>query len=155
GTTYGEGDGTTTFGLPDLRRRVVVGHDSTHSAFDTIGETGGSLDRTLAEVNLPSHTHTASTAASGAHTHTGTTGAAGAHTHGVSHSAASVYHRHSGDGYALISPSGAGNLYFKGRNGPSTSLTNRIDGTFNGATSNRTNFVEVQVTTGDARSLGG
>lgn len=38
GTTYGTGDGTTTFNVPDLRRRHPIMKDSD----DTIGTTGGS-----------------------------------------------------------------------------------------------------------------
>lgn len=41
GTTYGAGDGSTTFNLPNLKGRVPVGYDSTDSDFDTLGETGG------------------------------------------------------------------------------------------------------------------
>ena len=42
GTTYGTGDGSTTFNLPNLKGRVAVGKDSTQTEFDTLGKTGGS-----------------------------------------------------------------------------------------------------------------
>lgn len=42
GTTYGQGDGSTTFGIPNIKGRVLVGLDSTQTEFDTLGETGGS-----------------------------------------------------------------------------------------------------------------
>lgn len=42
GTTYGVGDGSTTFNLPDLRGKVPVGLDSNDTDFDTLGETVGS-----------------------------------------------------------------------------------------------------------------
>lgn len=45
GTTYGEGDGLTTFNLPDMRSRLVVGNDGT-----TFGE--------IKEPNLPFTTST-------------------------------------------------------------------------------------------------
>lgn len=41
GTTYGAGDGTTTFALPNLKGRMVVGRDTAQTEFDTLGETGG------------------------------------------------------------------------------------------------------------------
>ena len=41
GTKYGEGDGSTTFNLPDYRRRVPVGMDETDTDFDELGNTGG------------------------------------------------------------------------------------------------------------------
>lgn len=43
GTSFGQGDGFTTFNLPDLRERVGVGKSS-DTEFDTLGKTGGSKD---------------------------------------------------------------------------------------------------------------
>ena len=51
GTTYGAGDGSSTFALPDLKDRVIYGKSSSVS----LASTGGSADATLV-----SHTHTAS-----------------------------------------------------------------------------------------------
>lgn len=42
GVTYGAGDGSTTFNLPNLKGKVPVGLDSSDTDFDTLGETGGS-----------------------------------------------------------------------------------------------------------------
>lgn len=44
GTTYGSGDGSTTFNLPNIKGRVLVGLDGSDVDFDTIGKTGGSKD---------------------------------------------------------------------------------------------------------------
>ena len=41
GTTYGSGDGSTTFNLPNLKGKVPVGLNSSDTDFDTIGGTGG------------------------------------------------------------------------------------------------------------------
>ena len=41
GTKFGAGDGTTTFNVPNLKGRVLIGKDSTQTEFDTLGETGG------------------------------------------------------------------------------------------------------------------
>lgn len=46
GTTYGSGDGSTTFNLPDLRGRVAVGRDGSQTEFDVLGESGGSKSHT-------------------------------------------------------------------------------------------------------------
>ena len=51
GTTYGSGDGSTTFNLPNLKGRTVVMQDTTQTEFDTLGETGGSKE-------LQNHKHT-------------------------------------------------------------------------------------------------
>ncbi|NBS68273.1 tail fiber protein [bacterium] len=50
GTSYGSGDGSTTFNLPDFRDRFPVGAGTTYSA----NSTGGSKDAIVV-----SHTHTA------------------------------------------------------------------------------------------------
>jgi microcystin-dependent protein len=57
GTTFG-GDGRTTFALPDLRSRSVVGV-GTGPGLDTItwGERGGSPTHTLTLAQMPAHTH--------------------------------------------------------------------------------------------------
>lgn len=57
GTTYGAGDGSTTFNLPDYRDRVPVGLDSNDSDFDTLGKTGGEKTHKLTISEIPSHGH--------------------------------------------------------------------------------------------------
>ncbi len=57
GTKYGEGDGSTTFNIPDLKGKVPVGYDSGDSSFDTIGETGGEKTHTLTVDEIPAHKH--------------------------------------------------------------------------------------------------
>ncbi|NLV73355.1 MAG: hypothetical protein GXY52_01525 [Chloroflexi bacterium] len=56
GTTYGEGDGSTTFGLPNLGGRVPVGK-SADEEFNTLGKTGGAKTHTLTVNEMPSHNH--------------------------------------------------------------------------------------------------
>lgn len=73
GTTYGTGDGSTTFNLPNLMGNVPVGRKSTDTSFDVLGETGGAKTHTLSVTEMPAHTHAAGTLGSdsaGAHTHT-------------------------------------------------------------------------------------
>jgi microcystin-dependent protein len=66
GTTYGVGDGETTFNLPDLRGRVVAGQDDMGGSSanrltgvtgsvngDTLGGTGGEEAHTLTGDELP------------------------------------------------------------------------------------------------------
>ena len=57
GTTYG-GDGRSTFGLPDLRGRAPI-HQGSGPGLQPInqGSKGGSQTTTLAEKNLPPHSH--------------------------------------------------------------------------------------------------
>jgi len=54
GTTYGAGDGSTTFNIPNFKGRVPVGLDSSQGEFDTLGETGGEKYHTLIASELPS-----------------------------------------------------------------------------------------------------
>jgi microcystin-dependent protein len=57
GTTYG-GNGQTTFGLPDLRGRSMIGW-GTGPGLSTIsvGQQGGTENATLLTTNMPAHTH--------------------------------------------------------------------------------------------------
>ena len=57
GTSYGEGDGSTTFNLPDKRGRVSVGLDSNQTEFDTIGKRAGEKTHQLTIEEMPSHDH--------------------------------------------------------------------------------------------------
>ena len=58
GTTFGEGDGSTTFNVPDLQDKFVLGLGSTYA---TIAATGGEVEHTLTTSEMPSHSHTYST----------------------------------------------------------------------------------------------
>jgi microcystin-dependent protein len=66
GTTYGSGDGSTTFNLPDLKGRVPTGFDSGQTEFDAMGETGGAKTHTLTTNEIPSHSHTTEGVTAGA-----------------------------------------------------------------------------------------
>jgi microcystin-dependent protein len=110
GTTYGTGDGSTTFTLPDMRSRMPIGA-GTFAALGTrdgVAEASRSLQHThnagtLADSSAGAHTHsipvqgTSASNASGTggvfspqqvnyenHNHGGATGSNGAHTHTVS-----------------------------------------------------------------------
>lgn len=57
GTYYGEGDGSTTFNLPDKRSRKSVGRDTSDTDFDTVGKTGGEKEHVLTINEMPEHHH--------------------------------------------------------------------------------------------------
>ena len=69
GTTYGVGDNSTTFNLPDLQGRSIFGRDNmsgttqnrinSHSSMTgtTLGNTGGTQTHTLTTAQMPAHTH--------------------------------------------------------------------------------------------------
>ncbi|KAB7782178.1 phage tail protein [Methylorubrum populi] len=112
GFAHGAGNGSTTFNVPDMNGRVPFGRDSGKGRLTgagglggNIGNVGGSETVTLSVAQMPSHSHSGSTAAAGgqaatntgaagghnhggstgnggAHNHTGSTGGAGGHSHG-------------------------------------------------------------------------
>jgi microcystin-dependent protein len=60
GTTYG-GNGQTTFALPDLRGKTIIGVGQGWGGYNyVLGEQGGSEQITLTNSNMPMHTHTIS-----------------------------------------------------------------------------------------------
>ena len=58
-TTWGVGNGSTTFGIPDLRRRTPVGSGGTGTATlgNAVGNTGGEATHQLSVAELAAHTH--------------------------------------------------------------------------------------------------
>jgi len=86
GTTYGTGDGSTTFNLPDLRGRVVacvdnmggttanrLSNGSLASIRHSLGGAGGEDAHTLTVAEMPAHSHSTNVSDPG-------------HTHGSTHS---------------------------------------------------------------------
>ena len=81
-TTYGSGDGSTTFNIPNLRGRAIAGIDNMGgsdagrlSTANTLGTATGTETVTLASTEIPAHSHpntlTGSTTFAGSsHTHT-------------------------------------------------------------------------------------
>lgn len=57
GTSYGEGDGSTTFNLPDKRGRVSVGYDPDQELFAQVGAHVGANTHTLTIDEMPNHSH--------------------------------------------------------------------------------------------------
>lgn len=97
-TTFGVGDNSTTFNVPDLRGRIPVALDNLGgsdagrlSVANTLGGTGGAQTHTLTSAEMPAHTHTTGEAISGGGfiaftggaqgltTTSGSTGGGGAH----------------------------------------------------------------------------
>lgn len=78
GTRFGNGDGSTTFHLPDLRGEFIRGWDDGRGVdpVRTIGTAQGSQ-------NL-SHSHGGGTGGAGSHSHSASTSADGSHSHYVS-----------------------------------------------------------------------
>ena len=98
GTTYGVGDDSLTFNVPDMRGRIPLGKDNmggssanrvTNVQADTIGGSEGAETHTLIIAEMPAHTHSMVTKTGGtqegsdAFSHyggsTGSTGGGGAH----------------------------------------------------------------------------
>ena len=106
-TTYGSGDGSTTFNLPNLGGRVPVGK-ATSGTFLTLGSTGGveSVTLTALQSGIRAHAHGASSGTESAdHSHSGNTGNVSSdHSHGFSFTETTDS---TGDGAARYDSSGA------------------------------------------------
>ena len=132
GTRFGDGNGSTTFNVPDSRRRVKVGAGGvgTTELGSDVGDTGGAETHRLTTDQMPSHSHNSGnliTDITGSHTHQqrtglssggsqmpdntpaqgnvldlGRTGSAGSHSHNVTGSTGSAG---SGNAHNIIQPS--------------------------------------------------
>ena len=59
GTTYGAGDGTTTFNVPDLQGRFPLGAGAGNGlTARAVGQKGGEETHTLTVAEMPAHSHT-------------------------------------------------------------------------------------------------
>jgi len=57
GTLYGDGDGSTTFALPNLRKRVTAMIDPATPGWEELGDEIGEATHTLNPSEMPSHGH--------------------------------------------------------------------------------------------------
>lgn len=84
GTTFGVGDGSTTFNVPNLQGRLPLGVNGSHP----LGALEGSETKTLTTANLPSHLHSMAHTHAIDHNHASfSTSSDGAHQHALSRSA--------------------------------------------------------------------
>lgn len=84
GTTWGAGDGSTTFNIPDLRGRALIGVDSGAGRISNtpdLADTGGSERHALTTGEMPSHDHGGQVNSGGSHTHTASSASNGSHSH--------------------------------------------------------------------------
>ena len=77
GSTYGAGDGSTTFNVPNLQQRFPLGK-STAGVGATLGEAGGTISH---QHTVPAHTHGVGTLAASSHSHNVGTLAVAGHSH--------------------------------------------------------------------------
>ena len=131
GTKYGVGDGSTTFGLPNLIGRVLVAR-AVSGTFLTTGDVGGAEAHEHTHVHthtLSSHTHTGSshTHTMGNHTHTGSS-----HSHTFNHTHTASWATGTSTDAGLAVPAGSGNLRQQ------QSHVHNISGTTSGASPNTT-----------------
>lgn len=83
GTTWGAGNGSTTFNVPELRGRTLVAAGGGPGlSVRTVGERNGLETTTLAIANMPAHSHGGQTNGQlGTHTHPFSTSVNGNHDH--------------------------------------------------------------------------
>jgi microcystin-dependent protein len=70
-TTFGVGDNSTTFNVPNLKSSFPAGYNSGDANFNAMAKTGGEATHVLTSAEMPVHTHTGNTGGRSAdHTHT-------------------------------------------------------------------------------------
>ena len=134
GTTYGTGNGSTTFNLPNINGRTIIGEDTTHA----LGTTGGTENTTLTTANLPSHTHSipslSGTATGGNHRHLMPTDSFNIH-YSTDHGTVSI-----GNGSQKLYYNGT---YYTNYSGD-LSLTVKTSASATGSSGNGTSFTNMQ-----------
>lgn len=116
GTTWGVGNGTTTFNIPNRKGKVGVGRDAGQTEFDVLGETGGEKTHLLITSEMPSHAHTGA-----------------AHTHGVgTYNIFNGHHIHNiGGNQSLVAGSNQGGFQAGGANFIGSTNNGTPDGAHN------------------------
>lgn len=159
GTTYGSGDGSTTFNIPNLKQRFPLGKADSGTGV-ALGDTGGSIDHTH---TVPAHHHAMGTGAdlnitsSGTHTTaidhdhgSFTSGAGSAHNHGITDPG----HTHSFSNDSPVNIAGTANAYQGATQTASNSIASQVTGISINNESAHTHAVDVPAIVGNSASTG-
>ena len=103
---FGNGNGTTTFTLPDFRGRFLIASGTLGANTYVPGSTGGDDAINLVTGQMPSHDHTFSFGSAGTHDHGGTN-STGSHSHGGSVDSAGSHGGHISSSGTVPAGSGA------------------------------------------------
>lgn len=131
GYPFGNGNGTTTFNVPDLRSRFPVGSGTGAGLSPvTFASVGGAASVTIPVACLATHTHTL-----GGHTHSGSTGNVSAdHAHSASFNTSGIQQNHthlfghSNHGIAVAADTGSGTTRNSPNSGQSGSYSSATTG---------------------------
>lgn len=134
GTSFGNGNGSTTFNVPNFVNGGPGGNPAFPRGGNTVGNTGGQASFTLTESNIPQHNHgvgTLETLTAGSHQHNVTVNDHASHTHGVGNytitgstgSGGSHSHTYTAPNNAVTGRSGTGSLNVVPNNTAGTSTS--------------------------------
>ena len=98
GVSYGHGDGSTTFNIPELQGRVIIGASINH----VLAETGGEESHILTASEIPTHSHSVP-----AHGHSST----------ITATTPSLSHTITQPAFTYTAPSGTANRTKTGKSG--------------------------------------
>lgn len=134
GSSYGNGNGSTTFNVPNFISGGPGGAPAFPRGGNTRGNTGGQDSFTIAEANLPNHNHGVGTltiggtsGGSGALSHSGTVDSKGGHTHSslTATTATEASHRHGVGDYVIGGSVGSGGSHSHTYTAPDAAVTGR------------------------------
>lgn len=151
GVTYGAGDGSTTFTLPDLRVRTIVGRGTGKA----IGTTEGLVEASRNSTFDHSHSHSASGGTSfDSHSHTGAASIE-SHNHGASFSGTTGSDGTHSHGAGSLATFTAGGHSHSGNTGGPGITTDRASGAFSAAHQNHSHSFTTSSDPGHNHGIGG
>ena len=150
-TTWGSGDGSSTFNLPNLKGKIPVGLDAAQTEFASLTQTGGEKAHQITTSEMPGHTHTIN------HDHPNTATTSDSHNHTIPNHAHVVGFRAVATSENTGSSDKVTDMYNARGNGANTNSATMASNGGGGATSTdaHSHTVDIPLFSGSSGAAGG